>query len=110
MFVCRLCGLTLDKIPDDAIQAGRLYRFTNGEYHDLRKKLEPRSGPRPRKNANPDREASPIMGRGAHNVPAAQEKMPEPILEGPAVQDEAPVGETALGRAFRLGLAKLLKT
>jgi hypothetical protein len=52
------------------------------------------------------------MGRGAHNVPSL-EKTPEPILEPEReapIQDEAPIGETVLGRAFRLGLAKLVKT
>jgi hypothetical protein len=43
MIVCRLCGLTLDKIPDDAIQAGKLHRFADGEYHYLRMKPEHRS-------------------------------------------------------------------
>jgi hypothetical protein len=87
MMVCRLCGLTLDEIPEDAIQCGKLYRFVNGEYHYLRKKLAPRTGPRPRKNRNPDQEAPqepvgtelsgttvpstpPAMGSNAREVPA----------------------------------------
>jgi hypothetical protein len=84
MFMCRLCGLTLDKIPDDAIQCGKLYRFTTGEFHDLRKKLEPRSGPRPRRRINPDREAPPLeptltsRGTHAHQVPETPEVEPEP--------------------------------
>ena len=78
MFACRLCQLTVDEIPDDAIQCGKLYRFSTGEYHDLRKKMEPRKGPRPRK-INPDRESpqepitvpftSPVMGTNARDVP-----------------------------------------
>jgi hypothetical protein len=118
-----------EAIPEDAIQVGKLYKFNNGEHHFLRKKLAPRTGPRPRKNTNPDEAPlepgnsqliapstapSPVMGRGAHNVPAAPpEKTPEPILEPERearIQDEAPIGETVLGRAFRLGLAKLVKT
>jgi hypothetical protein len=94
MMICRLCGLTIEAIPDDAVLIGKLYRFTNGEYHLLRKKLAPRTGPRPRKNYNPDRDAPmeeptqstpPVMGTHAYEVP--------PIL---------PVSETAMERAFRL--------
>lgn len=94
MFVCKLCGLTVPSIPDDAIQCGKLYRFTNGDYHLLRKKV-PRTGPRPRKSTNPDREAPmeqptastpPVMGTHAYEIPA-------PIL---------PVGETVMEKAFRL--------
>jgi hypothetical protein len=93
MIVCRLCGLTIEAIPDDAIQVGKLYRFSNGEYHYLRKKPEPRTGPRPRKSTK-DREApmeqptasTPVTGTHAYEVPA-------PIL---------PMGETAMERAFRL--------
>jgi hypothetical protein len=57
MIVCRLCGLTLDAIPEDAVLIGKLHRFVDGSFHFLRKKLAPRTGPRPRKNRNPDQEA-----------------------------------------------------
>jgi hypothetical protein len=114
MMICRLCGLTIDKIPDDAIQCGKLYRFTNGEYHYLRKKPEPRIGPRPRKHRNPDQQAPqepitvppapPIMGRGAHNVPAAPL---EKTVEPERVPAEEVPGETTMEKAFRVGLAKV---
>jgi hypothetical protein len=109
MMICRLCGLTIDKIPDDAIQAGKLYRFSTGEYHYLRKKPEPRIGARPRK-ANLCSESlplesttpsTPVMGTKARDIPEHVEPIP------PAVEvDETLVGETVLGRAFRL-LAKV---
>jgi hypothetical protein len=104
-FRCRLCGLTLDEIPDDAIQIGKIYRFMNGEHHDLRKQLEPRTGPRPRRKINPDRESPasseppPVMGRTAREVP----EYVEPSI--PVVEEnvnEVPAGETAMSRAFRL--------
>jgi hypothetical protein len=104
-FLCKLCGLTLDEIPDDVILIGKLHRFPNGEFHLLRKVLAPRTGPRPRKSTNPDREApapsttQSTVGRHAE-VPRPPEKTPE--HEPEPVQDEAPVGETVLGRAFRL--------
>ena len=56
MFACKLCGLQIEEIPADAILVGRLYRFTNGEYHFLRKVLAPRTALRPRRR-HPDQEA-----------------------------------------------------
>jgi hypothetical protein len=110
MYICRLCQLTVDEIPPDAIQCGKLYRFTTGEYHDMRKKLEPRSGLRPRRKTNPDREspptnpaAPPLMGTTAREVPEHVEPV---VVETPEAVNEAPVGETILARAFRL--SKLL--
>lgn len=118
MFTCKLCGLTVDAIPEDAIQCGRLHRFTTGEYHLLRK-LVPRTGPRPRKRTpdresptgttpstpvlNPESEFKPVMGLGARNVLEYV-----PVIEAvtpPAIEvnvDEAPAGESAMQRAFRL--------
>jgi hypothetical protein len=108
MFTCKLCGLTVEAIPEDSILVGKLTRFVDGSFHLLRKKLEPRTGPRPRKR-HPDQEAEtpvlkpdlsefrPVMGRGAHNVP----EYVEPVVP-PAEVPEVPVGETALARAFRL--------
>ena len=55
MFVCGICGLTVEKIPDDAVQIGKVYRFPNGEFHFLRKKHSPRTTTS--KHRNPDREA-----------------------------------------------------
>jgi hypothetical protein len=109
MMICRLCGLTVNDIPENAIQIGKLYRFVDGSFHFLRKKMEPRTGPRPRKH-RPDEvpqesttvpSTPPIMGRGAHNVPAAPEKTEQPIEPEPPTVDEVP-GETAMSRAFRL--------
>jgi len=54
MLVCGICGLTIEKIPDDAVQIGKVYRFSNGEFHFLRKKHSPRTTT-PKKNL--DREA-----------------------------------------------------
>jgi hypothetical protein len=42
MYVCYLCGLTVDRIPDDAIKIGRLHKFSDGTFHWLRKKNFPR--------------------------------------------------------------------
>jgi hypothetical protein len=97
MIVCRLCGLTIEAIPEDAILVGKLYRFTNGEHHSLRKMLAPRTGPRRRKNnRNPDQEV-PIIDA-------------EPKNEDQTITCEVPViipvnipkNENAMQRAFRL--------
>jgi hypothetical protein len=91
-YLCRLCGLTIEAIPDDAIQCGKLYRFSTGEYHDLRKKLAPRAGPRPRKSkTNPDREApqptgtTPSTPRGTHAHQVPEHEPVEPSIQ-PAVK------------------------
>jgi hypothetical protein len=99
MFLCRLCGLSIEAIPDDAVQVGKLQRFNDGEFHLLRKKLEPRTGRRPRKN-EPDREApAPIIN--ASEVPAPQK---EPTKERVKKKETAVFmpNETAMERAFRL--------
>jgi hypothetical protein len=58
MYVCYLCTFTTDEIPDDAIQIGKLYRFSDGTFHWLRKKYAARTKPRPPgRRINPDHEA-----------------------------------------------------
>ena len=105
MFKCKLCGLEVEVIPE-SIRVGKLYRFeADGSYHLLRKVLAPRTGPRPRKHRNPDQAppeplpmesttpstvAPPIIGRGAHNVPPAPEKTPEPAA--PLTEDPGASG------------------
>jgi hypothetical protein len=123
MICCRLCGLTFDKIPDDAIQCGKLYRFTNGQYHDIRKMLAPRTGPRPRKR-NPDQGAPtqqpgttpstpPAMGKNARELPApAFESVDAATSSGAAPtkqkkekaekKETTTPTETLMERAFRL--------
>jgi hypothetical protein len=97
VFACRLCKLILEEIPADAIQCGKLYRFTNGDYHDLRKKLAPRTGPRPRKR-NPDQEAPTIACEQSEEIPTPEfTEVPVPVVT-PIV----PANETAMQRAFRL--------
>jgi ribosomal protein L24E len=59
MYVCYLCGFTIDRIPGDAIQIGKLYKFLDGTYHWLRKKKCPRTSPR-KYRRNPDREAPEV--------------------------------------------------
>jgi hypothetical protein len=99
MFTCRLCGLTVNEIPEDAIQIGKLYRFVDGSFHFLRKKLEPRTGPRPRKSTNPCSEAPP-MGTNAREVPDPPTKQKKERTEKKEIQ---PVPtETLMERAFRL--------
>jgi hypothetical protein len=103
MFACRLCGLTLDKIPDDAIQTGKIYRFSNGEYHDLRKKLARRTGPRPRKSTNTDHE----VPTGTNGEPKSEEVPTQEFTEVPTpvvtiIPVNVPANETAMQRAFRL--------
>jgi hypothetical protein len=109
MFLCRLCGLTVEEIPEDAIQCGKLYRFTNGEYHSLRKQLAPRTGPRPRKNRNPDQEAR--MGMDALETKTnealigtnGETKSEAPTMEVTLIPANViPANETAMARAFRL--------
>jgi hypothetical protein len=90
MIVCRLCGLTLEAIPADAVLIGKLYRFVDGSYHFLRKKLAPRTGPRPRKSTNPDREA-PVIA-----CEPKSEEVPTPEVT------LIPANENAMQRAFRL--------
>jgi hypothetical protein len=103
-FKCSLCSLIVEEIPDDAVLIGRLHRFDDGSFHLLRKQMPPRTGPRPRKR-NPDQQAPPetpppVMGHGAANVP----EYVEPIVVEP--EEEVPVGESAMQKAFRL-LAKV---
>lgn len=40
MYICSLCGLELEKIPTDAVRIGNVYRFRDGSFHFLRKKVE----------------------------------------------------------------------
>jgi hypothetical protein len=63
MYVCYLCDLTVDQIPDDAIQIGRLYKFPDDTFHWLRKKKFPR-GALPKHRRNPDHEAPCAMSAG----------------------------------------------
>jgi hypothetical protein len=91
MLVCKLCGLHIEAIPDDAALIGKLQRFSNGEFHFLRKKMEPRNAPRPRKS-NPDREApEPVV-------------LPSPVKKESQMETEETevLNETAMERAFRL--------
>jgi hypothetical protein len=109
MFTCKLCGLTIDAIPEDAVLIGKLYRFMDGSFHFLRKVLAPRTGLRPRKR-HPDQEApeptpSTPVPRGVHayEMPPLEKTPEQPILEPErATEDDAPVGETPMSRAFRL--------
>jgi hypothetical protein len=98
MLVCKLCGLHIETIPDDAVLIGKLQRFSNGEFHFLRKKMEPRNAPRPRKS-NPDREAPvppPIIAR---EVPPPS---PEKKIEEKEITEVFVPNETSMERAFRL--------
>lgn len=40
MYICSLCEVELEQIPLDAIRIGNVYRFTDGSFHFLRKKIE----------------------------------------------------------------------
>lgn len=99
-FLCKLCGLTIDEIPEDSIRVGKLYRFDDGSHHLLRK-LVARTGPRPRKRT-PDREPPeptpstppPVMGLGARNVP----EYVEPDTPSPAI--EADTDEARWGKQY----------
>lgn len=97
MLVCKLCSLHIEAIPDDAILVGKLQRFSNGEFHFLRKKLEPRTGPRPRKS-NPDREAPAPPTIITREAPPPQNKEPETEKETEVFIPN----ESAIQRAFRL--------
>ena len=100
MIFCRLCGLTLDEIPENSIQIGKLYRSTDGSYHYLRKKPEPRTGPHHRKSPNPCSEAPPPMGTNAREVPDPPTKQKKERTEKKEVE---PVPtETLIERTFRL--------
>jgi hypothetical protein len=101
MLVCRLCGLHVESIPVDAVLIGKLQRFSNGEFHFLRKKMEPRTGPRPRKS-NPDRQAPAPPPIIAHEVlpPPPPKKEPEKT-ETKEMEVFLP-NETSMERAFRL--------
>jgi hypothetical protein len=90
MFECRLCGLQIEAIPDDAIQIGNVYRFSKGEFHFLRKKLAPRTGPRFRRNKL----------SAASNVTPIAEATLEVALMVPATV--VPANESTIQRAFRL--------
>jgi hypothetical protein len=64
MFACRLCGLTIEQIPDDAIQIGKLHKFIDGTFHWLRKKYAQRTEPcRQKHQTNSEHEAQEIYER-----------------------------------------------
>jgi hypothetical protein len=107
MIVCRLCGLTIEAIPEDAVLIGRLHRFADGSFHFLRKKLEPRTGPRPRKKTgtNPDHEP-PISNvceqREEVLTPEFASEVPTPVATPIIPANAILTNETAMERAFRL--------
>jgi hypothetical protein len=101
MLICSLCGLHVETIPKDAVLIGKLQRFSNGEFHLLRKKLEPRTGPRPRKK-KPDREGPvlpPIIIPCQVDAPAPPKK---PKEKAEKRNIEVFLNETSMERAFRL--------
>jgi hypothetical protein len=59
MYACRLCGLTVEEIPVDAVLIGKLYKFSDGSFHFLRKKRVP-GVPMRKHRKNPDREAPEV--------------------------------------------------
>jgi hypothetical protein len=40
MFICSICGLEIVTIPTDAVRIGNTYKFADGSFHFLRKKIE----------------------------------------------------------------------
>jgi hypothetical protein len=108
MLACRLCGLTIEAIPDDAVLIGKLQRFSNGEFHLLRKEMEPRTGPRPRKNKPREVEVAPpptIPREVSPPAPKEEPKMePKKEPNEPKIVKEPEVvpNETSMERAFRL--------
>jgi hypothetical protein len=99
MFACKLCGLTIGAIPADSIQVGKLYRFADGSFHSLRKKLAPRTCLRPRKNkSNSDHEPpSNVREPKSEEVPTL-----ESTALAPHVTPVIPANESTIQRAFRL--------
>jgi hypothetical protein len=104
MFICKLCGLSIEAIPEKAILVGKLHRFVDGSFHFLRKKLAPRTGPRPRKRHDQETPMD-IREPKSEKIPTREcaSEVPTPEFTIiPANVPEVPVNETVIQRAFRL--------